>query len=87
MHLSAVLANWRNGSKEPGSAPKAPSRHKGAMNAVWDIDLKNGNVVWNDTYSVLYGRPLGTSGFSGNGWTEYPRRGGPARGFGWKQRR
>jgi PAS domain S-box-containing protein len=25
--------------------------------AIWDIDLKAGTVSWNDTYSMLYGRP------------------------------
>jgi PAS domain S-box-containing protein len=30
---------------------------KATNDAVWDIDLKAGTVSWNDTYSVLYGRP------------------------------
>jgi PAS domain S-box-containing protein len=30
---------------------------KATNDAVWDIDLKTGTVSWNDTYSVLYGRP------------------------------
>jgi PAS domain-containing protein len=25
--------------------------------AIWDIDFKSGTISWNDTYSVLYGRP------------------------------
>jgi PAS domain S-box-containing protein len=30
---------------------------KATNDAIWDIDLKAGTVSWNDTYSVLYGRP------------------------------
>ena len=32
--------------------------------AVYDIDLVNGSVQWNETYTTLYGRPNGTS----NSW-------------------
>ena len=35
---------------------------KATNDAIWDIDLKAGTVSWNDTYSVLYGRP-DTAGF------------------------
>ena len=34
---------------------------KATNDAIWDIDLKSGTVSWNDTYSVLYGRPPETS--------------------------
>jgi PAS domain S-box-containing protein len=34
---------------------------RATMDAIWDIDLKTGNVSWNDTYAVLYGRPPETS--------------------------
>jgi PAS domain S-box-containing protein len=37
---------------------------KATNDAIWDIDLKTGTVSWNDTYSVLYGRPPETS----NSW-------------------
>jgi two-component system cell cycle sensor histidine kinase/response regulator CckA len=30
---------------------------KATNDAIWDIDLKAGSVSWNDTYSMLYGRP------------------------------
>jgi PAS domain S-box-containing protein len=30
---------------------------KATKDAIWDIDLKSGIVTWNDTYSILYGRP------------------------------
>ena len=30
---------------------------KATNDAIWDLDLKSGTVTWNDTYSVLYGRP------------------------------
>jgi PAS domain S-box-containing protein len=30
---------------------------KATNDAIWDIDLKAGTVSWNDTYSMLYGRP------------------------------
>jgi len=30
---------------------------KATKDAIWDIDLKTGTVVWNDTYTSLYGRP------------------------------
>jgi PAS domain S-box-containing protein len=30
---------------------------KATNDAIWDIDLKAGTVSWNDTYSVVYGRP------------------------------
>ena len=30
---------------------------KATNDAIWDLDLKAGTVSWNDTYSVLYGRP------------------------------
>jgi PAS domain S-box-containing protein len=33
---------------------------KATNDAIWDIDLKTGIVSWNDTYSVLYGRPKTT---------------------------
>jgi PAS domain S-box-containing protein len=34
---------------------------KATNDAIWDIDLENGIVSWNETYSVLYGRPPETS--------------------------
>ena len=34
---------------------------KATKDAIWDIDLKAGTVTWNDTYSVLYGRPEGAN--------------------------
>jgi PAS domain S-box-containing protein len=34
---------------------------KATNDSIWDIDLKNGIVSWNDTYSRLYGRPPETS--------------------------
>jgi PAS domain S-box-containing protein len=30
---------------------------KATNDAIWDLDLRAGTVTWNDTYSVLYGRP------------------------------
>jgi PAS domain S-box-containing protein len=30
---------------------------KATKDAIWDIDLKSGTVTWNETYSMLYGRP------------------------------
>jgi PAS domain S-box-containing protein len=30
---------------------------KATNDAIWDMDLKTGSISWNDTYSVLYGRP------------------------------
>jgi PAS domain S-box-containing protein len=42
---------------------------KATNDAIWDIDLKTGTVSWNDTYSVLYGRPPETSG-SWQWWIE-----------------
>jgi PAS domain-containing protein len=30
---------------------------KATNDAIWDLDLKAGAVSWNDTYSMLYGRP------------------------------
>jgi PAS domain S-box-containing protein len=30
---------------------------KATNDAIWDLDLKDGTVSWNDTYSRLYGRP------------------------------
>jgi PAS domain S-box-containing protein len=30
---------------------------KATNDAIWDVDLKTGRVSWNDTYSVVYGRP------------------------------
>jgi PAS domain S-box-containing protein len=34
---------------------------KATLDAIWDIDLKTGQVSWNDTYADLYGRPPETS--------------------------
>jgi two-component system cell cycle sensor histidine kinase/response regulator CckA len=34
---------------------------KATNDAIWDIDLKTGNVSWNETYTTLYGRPPDTS--------------------------
>src|SRR5215472_16034632 len=34
---------------------------KATNDAIWDIDLKTGTVSWNETYSMLYGRPPDTS--------------------------
>ena len=30
---------------------------KATNDAIWDLDLKEGTVTWNETYSLLYGRP------------------------------
>src|SRR5262249_54483412 len=40
---------------------------KATNDAIWDADLKTGRVSWNETYSMLYGRPPETSG-SWNWW-------------------
>src|SRR5271170_311216 len=34
---------------------------KATNDAIWDIDLENGSVAWNETYATLYGRPTETS--------------------------
>ena len=34
---------------------------KATNDAIWDIDLKTGTVSWNETYTMLYGRPPDTS--------------------------
>ena len=34
---------------------------KATNDAIWDIDLVTGDVTWNETYSMLYGRPSETS--------------------------
>ena len=33
---------------------------KATNDAIWDIDVENGVVSWNETYSTLYGRPAET---------------------------
>jgi len=34
---------------------------KATNDAIWDVDLENGSVTWNETYGKLYGRPPETS--------------------------
>jgi PAS domain S-box-containing protein len=34
---------------------------KATNDAIWDIDLETGTVIWNETYTTLYGRPHDTS--------------------------
>ncbi len=34
---------------------------KATNDAIWDVDLVAGTIIWNETYSMLYGRPAETS--------------------------
>jgi PAS domain S-box-containing protein len=60
--LRATLAERQQAEE---SLRKSEERFRLATNAtndsIWDIDLKTGEVSWNDTYANLYGRPPETS--------------------------
>jgi PAS domain S-box-containing protein len=36
---------------------------KATNDAIWDLDLRTGNVTWNETHSTLYGLAAGENGF------------------------
>jgi PAS domain S-box-containing protein len=65
LHLMGVNIDVTDSKQMEETLRNSEERYRLAIkatnDAIWDIDLKTGIVSWNETYSMLYGRPPETS--------------------------